>query len=727
MLKIIGETETYLNFDDYYIIEDYSGKGTLGFTLPLDHEAMREIVEETPIVDLETGQRYLVKAIDEGALTANIKAELDLDELCAGMQIDYSNNSNTAANTIKNVLLGGWTVEDHAHFTQYRTISLEAATPLDVINACYDTYGIVCRFDNQKRIVSILDPESGQAKGAYLTDELNLLAINMKGKSSGFATRLYARGKDGMTFASVNGGKDYVEDHTYSDKIISVFWKDERYTIPENMLEAARKRLASLAVPQQSYTCSILDLARAKEYQSGAEENIYSFLDFALYESVVLIDRRRKRRVTHRVVQIKRYPHYPEKNEITLSTTAPSIQNTVRSLQEQLEKPTSDFNRLLQAGIQTATELITGQLGGNYIVTTNPETGKPNGWVVMDTDNIETAKNVWRMSLGGLGHSHSGYNGPFGDVALTMDGKINASCILTGELWGSLIKSGRIESVTGAVYFDLEANDGKGELASSVLKSVEDDVSTTAQIGSGAWSDGSKYQGFVVRYPGGKGNVLVISLSGESDYPLANETDIASNGDLTLRSNAISTNPGGNSSVNLRGSSNGEGSVLIRRGTRSGSDDVFYADENTTGMERGDDRVTVRDDMIEIEHRKKIQFSTGGYARASIESNGSAHFGDLYTNGTLVTSDREKKTSVRPVSGSFLDKLTAPVYRYRLKEDQQGAERVGLLYDEAPEEIRREDENGNKAIDLYGMVSLLWKAVQELKQKVDTLEGSETA
>ena len=111
----------------------------------------------------------------------------------------------------------------------------------------------------------------------------------------------------------------------------------------------------------------------------------------------------------------------------------------------------------------------------------------------MDTDNTETAMNVWRATLGGIGHSSNGFNGT-PNIAFTMDGKINASMILTGELWANLIKTGKIQSHTGAVYFDLDANNGKGELASSVLKGVDDGVTTTAKIGSGSWAGGEPYQ-----------------------------------------------------------------------------------------------------------------------------------------------------------------------------------------------------------------------------------------
>lgn len=744
MLTISNNGEQIpLNFDDYYIQEVYGGKDAAGFTLPLDHPGYQYLFEETPLIDTETKQRYLIKAIDEGQTTVNIKAELDLDELSRDMFLNYTNGSDTVVNTISKALPDGWAVRDHAYFNQRRTIELEAATPLDVIDACPDTYNVVFRFDNNARVIHIYNPDSEEISGVFLTDELNLKSVNFKGKSSGFATRLYAKGKDSLTFADINGGKDYVEDFSYSDKVISVYWKDERYTIAENLLADAKKRLKSMAVPQQSYTCGVMDLARARENQEGKNDNIYSFLEFELYQNVVLLDRRRNRRITHTVAGIKRYPKYPEKNEVTLSTVAPSIQNSVKSIQTQMEKPTSTFNQIRQAAIDVATELITGLLGGHYIETKDPETGKPNGWAIMDTDNTETAVNVWRMTEGGFGHSHSGFNGPYDDIAITMDGKINASMILTGELWANLIKTGKIQSHTGTVYFDLDANNGKGELASSVLKGVDDGVTTTAKIGSGSWAGGEPYQGFRLYYPGGSSGLLLITIDGISeDFPLANKDEIVSNGDLIIRSNGISEYSGGASGLYLNGnSSTGEGTVIVKRGTKGKTNkNVFYADTEQLLVQYDgyNNYLRFSNAGCVLYDKNKIQFGTNGYMRASIESNGDAKFGNIYSNGSLVTSDRKKKTGVKKLSGTFLDKVRgSAVYRYRLKQDmipEKNAknlkgksvgtknESVGLMYDEAPEEIRRETESGDKAIDLYGMVSILWKAVQELSDKVDSLQ-----
>ena len=743
MLTISNNGEQIpLNFDDYYIQEIYGGKDAAGFTLPLDHPDYQYLFEETPLIDTETKQRYLIKAIDEGQTTVNIKAELDLDELSRDMFLNYTNGSDTVVNTISKALPDGWAVQDHAYFNQRRTIELEAATPLDVIDACPDTYNVVFRFDNNARVIHIYNPDSEEISGVFLTDELNLKSVNFKGKSSGFATRLYAKGKDSLTFADINGGKDYVEDFSYSDKVISVYWKDERYTIAENLLADAKKRLKSMAVPQQSYTCGIMDLARARESQEGKNDNIYSFLEFKLYQNVVLLDRRRNRRITHTVAGIKRYPKYPEKNEVTLSTVAPSIQNSVKSIQTQMEKPTSTFNQIRQAGLETAGEMITGQLGGNYIVTMNPETQKPNGWAIMDTDNTETAMNVWRATLGGIGHSSNGFNGT-PNIAFTMDGKINASMILTGELWANLIKTGKIQSHTGAVYFDLDANNGKGELASSVLKGVDDGVTTTAKIGSGSWAGGEPYQGFRISYPGGNSGLLLITIDGISeDFPLANKDEIVSNGDLIIRSNGISEYSGGASGLYLNGnSSTGEGTVIVKRGTKGKTNkNIFYADPEQLLVQYDgyNNYLRFSNAGCVLYDKNKIEFGTNGYMRASIESNGDAKFGNIYSNGSLVTSDRKKKTGVKKLSGTFLEKVRgSAVYRYRLKQDMipEGNaknlkrksvgtknESVGLMYDEAPEEIRRETESGDKAIDLYGMVSVLWKAVQELSDKVDSLQ-----
>lgn len=97
----------------------------------------------------------------------------------------------------------------------------------------------------------------------------------------------------------------------------------------------------------------------------------------------------------------------------------------------------------IASAVLAATRLITGADGG-HVVIKQDQSGEPEEILIMDTDDKSTAVNVWRWNLNGLGHSHTGYNGPYNDVAITMDGKINASMILTGYLMANYIKGGTL-------------------------------------------------------------------------------------------------------------------------------------------------------------------------------------------------------------------------------------------------------------------------------------------
>ena len=139
-------------------------------------------------------------------------------------------------------------------------------------------------------------------------------------------------------------------------------------------------------------------------------------------------------------------------DSVELGTPSVSFAESVRSgLLE--EVPT---NSMMEAAIQYATEMIRGGLGGYVVMTPGPN-GYPQEILIMDTPDVDTAVNVWRFNQGGLGHSHNGYQGPFDDIALTQDGKINASMITTGVLNANLITAGTITDKTGKNTWNLDS------------------------------------------------------------------------------------------------------------------------------------------------------------------------------------------------------------------------------------------------------------------------------
>lgn len=432
MLKLISNGGAIINTDDFYIVQKTSGLDELIFNLSVRDENYTKVLEETVI---EYEQPYLVKAIDAGIRTAKIKCQLNLDALKAVMYPEYSNGSATLAETINGILPTGWVFIDNSYSTIKCTIE-GGYTPYDIIMECGDTYNVVFRFDVKRKQIRAYNLDNFEPLGAFATRELNLKEINYKGKSTSFCTRLYGYGKNGLTFADINGGKPYVDNNQYSDKVVCAYWQDDRYTVKETLLEDTREKLKTASIPERSYECTVMDLAKTNP-------DMYGFQDFTLFAVVKLIDDVKNISINYQVVEYCNYPNYPEKNVVTLSSTAPKIQDTVKDIKNEITNQQSGFWNVMHSAIDSATDWITGVNGG-YVIFHKDENDIPYEILVMNTPDIATATNVWRWNQNGFGHSSKGYNGPY-DLAMTIDGAIVANFITAGTMLADRIKGGTLE------------------------------------------------------------------------------------------------------------------------------------------------------------------------------------------------------------------------------------------------------------------------------------------
>lgn len=146
---------------------------------------------------------------------------------------------------------------------------------------------------------------------------------------------------------------------------------------------------------------------------------------------------------------------------IELGDTRNNIADTIARQQETIsaimkERAEGGVTTAVQEAINAATALITGNKGG-YVVFHSTTGGKqPDEILIMDTPDIETAVNVWRWNKSGLGHSSTGYNGPY-ELAITQDGAINANFMTLGGMNAARIIAGILSSADGRVQFDLTA------------------------------------------------------------------------------------------------------------------------------------------------------------------------------------------------------------------------------------------------------------------------------
>jgi hypothetical protein len=137
-------------------------------------------------------------------------------------------------------------------------------------------------------------------------------------------------------------------------------------------------------------------------------------------------------------------------NSITLGDTYYTLNSY---FDEEITTSEEQQTTHMQKAIARATKLIQGGLGGHVVFNVNAD-GEPQEILIMDTDNIQTAVNVIRMNLAGIGFSTHGYNGPF-TTAWTIDGHFVANFIDTGTLNADIIKAGVLQDENANTTFNL--------------------------------------------------------------------------------------------------------------------------------------------------------------------------------------------------------------------------------------------------------------------------------
>lgn len=191
-------------------------------------------------------------------------------------------------------------------------------------------------------------------------------------------------------------------------------------------------------LPNESITVRFVDLAHTEDYKNVAALQRVSLCDkVSVYCGPLGV-----KAVSMQVVKTVYNVLTETYDEIELGAPRTNFADTVMV---DVDKKLENYPQktVMEKAIEHATELITGGLGGYVVIGLNADE-EPEEILIMDTPDKLTAVNVWRFNKNGLGHSHSGYNGPFNDVALTADGQINANMITTGYLLATLIRGGTL-------------------------------------------------------------------------------------------------------------------------------------------------------------------------------------------------------------------------------------------------------------------------------------------
>ena len=147
--------------------------------------------------------------------------------------------------------------------------------------------------------------------------------------------------------------------------------------------------------------------------------------------------------------------------KIGASGTKTVTQQSAESIKE-LEHKMPNKDDILTAALKNASAMINANGdNGNVSIRLNSD-GKPYEIVIMDADTIENSTRAWRWNLNGFGHGTKKAGDPDftwkANVAITMDGEIDANNITTGTIDANKVnvinvkaKSVDAENITGSV------------------------------------------------------------------------------------------------------------------------------------------------------------------------------------------------------------------------------------------------------------------------------------
>lgn len=481
VLKILANNESFAYQDlDRTFCRTRSAGGMmyLQFDMSVKHDLYKYVREETRLE--YDGQRYIVKGINERtkAIVATINAELDLTGLSSKVYQEKTFPTQSFHNLCSEILYEtGWTIVDDDLVRRRTTTEATDKTPRQILEHCTNStsYGTCYEFDSIRKVIRCINPYNNtESRGTYFTDELNLQEVTFKGSSSGLVTRLYPIGKDGLTIASVNGGKAYIDDFSYTSDIIAQVWRDERYTNAQKLMDDGLVKLKALAHPVRSYTCKILDLAKTKPEIYG------SHLAFDLYDVITLIDRNRQARVDHRIVEIKEYPMDHTLDTITLSSIAgrvigklDTLENRITELDAQTLHDRTKVNEIKQ-------DLDTTVLH----VSESWASSVNESWFVQTADGLylETSKMLGSTRWSSL--IQQSYN----DVRLSWN---NSSRFISFESTGDIV-------IYDSAYAKSQANPTKRAVFDyEGCKYYYGDNKKVGKIGTNAWYNNPNYRGLV--------------------------------------------------------------------------------------------------------------------------------------------------------------------------------------------------------------------------------------
>lgn len=281
---------------------------------------------------------YVIKQMDFTDDYYNVTAVLNIEEF-ESETFGFEHIEVKIDDVVKTIASGTeYTVTVVDTITKKRTIRQDTCTLLDLLKQVCKTYLVEMQFDTINKTLKVYN-QLGTDKGEYFMDTVNAEKIENDSDTLEYCTKLICSGK----VTSDEEGNDttircIVTNNTYSDKVITKYWKDERYTILEDLQEDAQLKLDEMARPKVSYKVDIVKLGNV-----------------SIGDRITLINKATKTRLKTRVVKMEIYSMEQGKDTVEISSKMYSfedMQKTYTDTSNTVDNITSDNGTISESALK---------------------------------------------------------------------------------------------------------------------------------------------------------------------------------------------------------------------------------------------------------------------------------------------------------------------------------------------------------------------------------------